>query len=427
VIELRAGAATDVGLVRTTNQDELLLASPLFAVADGMGGPAAGEVAAATAITHLHEAFVAAGEATADALLEAAQAANRAVWDQAEANPEMRGMGTTLVALALVNDGRLAVINIGDSRLYVLHVGELRQVTSDHNLVAELVAEGRLSKEEAEFHPRRNVITRAIGVDPHVPADLFTLDPVPGDRFLLCSDGLFRELSDDQIAALLRRLADPEDAARELVTEAKFRGGSDNITVIVVDAVDPDAVPDLKHALAVGDTGDSGSSGNSGEAERVAEAGDAAGASGSRSDTRPGDTRRTRATRPRRRMITLRVVVFSLGVLTLLVLAAAGIAWYGRTSYFVGLSGDRVIIYQGRPGGVLWLRPTVADATDVTTADVLPRHLPALTAGQQEPSLSAARLFVTSMVTEKQAAQPAPRPPATTLPPKPRTTTPTTR
>jgi protein phosphatase len=421
MIELRAGAATDVGLIRTTNQDELLIASPLFAVADGMGGPAAGEVASATAITYLHEAFVAAGEATADALLEAAQAANRAVWDQAEANPEMRGMGTTLVALALVDDGRVAVINIGDSRLYVLHEGELRQVTSDHNLVAELVAEGRLSKEEAEFHPRRNVITRAIGVDPQVPADLFSVDPVPGDRFLLCSDGLFRELSDDQIAALLRRLADPEDAARELVTEAKFRGGSDNITVIVIDALDPDAAPDPAHALAVGQAA------TSGEAEGAVEAGGAAGTSGPRSDARPGDTRPARATRPRRRMITLRVVVFSLGVLALLILAAAGIAWYGRTSYFVGLSGDRIIIYQGRPGGVLWFRPTVADATAITTADVLPRHLPALSAGQQEPSLSAARLFVTSMVTEKLAAQPAPRPPATTLPPKPRTTTPTTR
>ena len=161
-----------------------------------------------------------------------------------------------------------------------------------------------------------------------MPADLFSLDPVPGDRFLLCSDGLFRELSDDQIAALLSRLADPEEAARELVTEAKFRGGNDNITVIVVDAVDPDADPDPTHALAQ----------NSGEAE-VVEAGGAAGGSGPPSDARPGDTRRSRATRPRRRMITLRVVVFSLGVLALLVLAAAGIAWYGRTSYFVGLSG----------------------------------------------------------------------------------------
>ena len=105
----------------------------------------------------------------------------------------------------------------------MLHDGELRQVTSDHNLVAELVAEGRLSKEEAEFHPRRNVITRAIGVDPEVPVDLFLLDAEVGDRFLLCSDGLFRELSDEHISSLLRRLAEPDEAARELVNEAKCR------------------------------------------------------------------------------------------------------------------------------------------------------------------------------------------------------------
>jgi protein phosphatase len=401
-----------VGLVRTTNQDELLMASPLFAVADGMGGPAAGEVAAATAIKYLHAAFVAAGEPTADALLEAARAANRAVWDQAEANPGMRGMGTTLVALALVNDGRVAVINVGDSRLYVFHAGELRQVTSDHNLVAELVAEGRLSKEEAEFHPRRNVITRAIGVDPQVPADLFSLDPEPGDRLLLCSDGLFRELGDEQIAALLRRLADPEDAAKELVTEAKFRGGNDNITVVVVDVIDQEAALDTTHAVATGLAADDAAED---EAYRTGGADGADGAG------------RTRATRPRRRVITLRVVVFTLGVLALLTLAGAGVAWYARASYFVGLSGDRIIIFQGRPGGVLWLRPTVADATDVTTADVLPRHLPALSSGQQEPSLSAARQFVTSMVVEKQAATPATPAPTTTLPPKPRSTTPSTR
>jgi serine/threonine protein phosphatase PrpC len=234
VTELRAGSATDVGRVRANNQDELLVATPLFAVADGMGGAAAGEVASATAIHALRDAFAGAGESTPEHLLQAAQAANRAVWDQAEANPEMRGMGTTLVALAQVGDGQLAAINIGDSRLYQLHEGELRQVTSDHNLVAELVAEGRLSKEDAEFHPRRNIMTRALGVEPEVPVDEFLLDASPGDRLLLCSDGLFRELSDDQIASLLLRLADPEEAADELVQEAKRKGGNDNITVVVV-------------------------------------------------------------------------------------------------------------------------------------------------------------------------------------------------
>ncbi len=437
MIKLRAGAATDVGLVRTTNQDELLVASPLFAVADGMGGPAAGEVAAAIAIKHLQLAFVAAGDPTPDTLLEAAQAANRAVWDQAEANPELRGMGTTLVALALVDDGRVAVINIGDSRLYVFHDAELRQVTSDHNLVAELVAEGRLSKEEAEFHPRRNVITRAIGVDPEVPADLFLLDPVAGDRFLLCSDGLFRELNDDQITAMLRRLNNPEDAARELVAEAKFRGGNDNITVIVVDAIDPEMVLDTTDASAIDEAGgrdDTDSAGRRDDTHGAGRRDDTHGGrrddthgAGGRDDTHEGGTRRASGMRPRRRMFTLRVAVFMLGLLTLLALAAAGIAWYARTSYFVGLTGNHITIFQGRPGGVLWFQPTVADATGVTTANVESRHLPALAAGQQEPSLSAARQFVNSMVTEEQSARFADRvannPPAAT----PQSTTPSSR
>jgi serine/threonine protein phosphatase PrpC len=237
--ELRAGSATDVGRVREINQDQFLVAPPLFAVADGMGGAAGGEVASGTAIEHLRDAFVAGGEATPENLVEAAQAANRAVWDQAEANPEMRGMGTTLVALAQVADGRVAAINIGDSRLYVQRHGELQQVSSDHNLVSELVAEGRLSKEEAEFHPRRNIITRALGVEPEVPVDQFLLDAGPGDRFLLCSDGLFRELSDGRISSILSRLADPEEAARELVNEAYLLGGNDNITVVVVDVAAP--------------------------------------------------------------------------------------------------------------------------------------------------------------------------------------------
>ena len=221
MIELRAGSATDVGLVRSNNQDRLLMADPLYAVADGMGGAAAGEVASATAVKALREVFEPIGTPTADDLVRSAEAANRAVWDLAEANPEMRGMGTTLVALALVQESHLAIINIGDSRVYALHQGELRQVTEDHNLVAELVAQGRLSEEEAEFHPRRNIMTRALGVDPDVPVDLFLEEAEPGDRYLLCSDGLPREVKDDHIASILRRLRDPREAAKELVDEAK--------------------------------------------------------------------------------------------------------------------------------------------------------------------------------------------------------------
>jgi protein phosphatase len=396
VIELRAGGTSDVGLVRTINQDELLVAANLFAVADGMGGAAAGEVASETAISHLQEAFAEA-KPTADNLRGAAQAANRAVWDQAEANPEMRGMGTTLVAMALVEGGRVAAINVGDSRLYLFHNDALQQVTSDHNLVAELVAEGRLSKEEAEYHPRRNIMTRALGVDPEVPVDLFMLDAEPGDRFLLCSDGLPRELPDDQIASLLRRLADPGEAARELVNEAKRRGGNDNITVVVVDAVDPSLE---KKAPAV-------------------------------SSTTPEPSAPAEPTPKRRRggprAITLRVVAYCTAVGVLLAGAVTGVAWYARNGYFVGLTGNRVTIFQGRPGGVLWFHPTIADPTRVTTADIESRHLPTLAAGQEEPTLSAARQYVDRLVAEQQAALAAARAPMPTRPdPQPRTTPPPT-
>ena len=394
MIELRAGSATDVGLVRSNNQDELLDRRPPVRRGrrHGRGRRRRGGV------RHRHRSarggLRAAGEPTPDNLLEAAQAANRAVWDQAEANPEMRGMGTTLVALALVADGRLAVINVGDSRLYLLHDGELRQVTSDHNLVAELVAEGRLSQEEAEYHPRRNIMTRALGVDPEVPVDLFMLEAHPGDRFLLCSDGLPRELNDDHIASLLRRLADPGEAAAELVNEAKLRGGNDNITVVVVDVVDPEKDADRTTAIPV---------------ERPAPAA-------------PAPTARP----ARGRFITARVVAFVALLVLLLAAAAAGTAWYARSGYFVGVRGDRITIFKGRPGGVLWFAPTVADATNDTTADVLPRHVPALMSGQEEPNLAAARQFVASMISEKQAADFAARPPAPPKPkppPKPKTTT----
>ncbi len=337
MIELRAGSATDVGLVRSNNQDRLLMADPLYAVADGMGGAAAGEVASATAVNTLRDVFEPISTPAADDLVRSAEAANRAVWDLAEANPEMRGMGTTLVALALVQESHLAIINIGDSRVYALHQGELRQVTEDHNLVAELVAQGRLSEEEAEFHPRRNIMTRALGVDPDVPVDLFLEEAATGDRYLLCSDGLPREVKDDHIASILRRLRDPREAAKELVDEAKRRGGSDNITVVVVDVVDASQKDDPVDATTVVPLA---------PAEAPQPGPDA-----------PRPTRRRkrrsdgpRPDRPEARLITVRVVAF---VLLLLVVggAAAAIAWYARSGYFVGLQGQNITIFKGRPGG----------------------------------------------------------------------------
>lgn len=382
MIELRSGSATDVGQVRDNNEDELLVANPLFAVADGMGGAAAGEVASSTAISTLQEAFSAAGKPTPDTLLNAARAANRAVWERAEANPEMRGMGTTLVALARVGiPAKVAIINVGDSRLYRLHRGELHQVTLDHNLVAELVAEGRLSKEEAEFHPRRNIMTRALGVEPDVPVDLFEVEAEPSDRFLLCSDGLSDRVNDGLIASVLRRLEDPDEAAAELVAEANLRGGNDNITVVIIDVVETDraaekAPPPTGAVPAV-------------TAEPAA------------ADTPPVPAR------PRTRRITLRVVLFVLILLILLGGAAAGVGYYARGQYYVGLVGDRVTIFQGQKHGVLWFKPTVKQTTAYTADDVEQATVLALLGGVQEPSFSAARQYVTNAVAQEQQAQAA--------------------
>ena len=427
MIRLRAGSATDVGLVRTNNQDRLLVANRLFAVADGMGGAAAGEVASATAVQRLVDAFDAAGEPTPETLLAAARSANSAVWEQAEANPEMRGMGTTLVALALVDEDRLAAINIGDSRLYLLRDEEFRQVTSDHNLVAELVAEGRISKEEAEVHPRRNIMTRALGVDPEVDVDLFIEDVRAGDRYLLCSDGLPRELRDEHIASLLRRLADPQEAARELVDEAKRRGGNDNITAVVVDIVDDD--PTVAGSTVMGSTvmgstvmGSTvtGSTVTGPTVVGAIVSDDQVGPNvveSAPSPTRDADaSARAEAPKqasaetpkpPKAKMITFRVVGFFVLLLVILGLAAAAITWYSRSSYFVGLLGDRVTIFQGRPGGVLWFHPTISARTNVTTDGVLPHEIPKLRAGQQEASVSDARSYVASLVAEANAARAA--------------------
>ncbi len=439
---LKAGGATDVGLVRANNQDQLLVADPLFAVADGMGGHAAGEVASQTALDAFHHAFAATDRITAETLSEAVRMANRAVWDAAEASSELRGMGTTLTGVALVASEtaeELAVVNVGDSRTYRLSDGTFEQLTADHSLVAELVAEGQIDSDEAEVHPQRHVLTRALGVSPDVDVDLLTFEPRVGDRYLLCSDGLSREVTDAQVAAVLRRLADPGDAARELVAQARAHGGNDNITVVVVDVVtraDPIAeddpptlvAPALAGAALVdgGSTGPAspggngaggaGSVGNEGGAGDHSGAGAAAGepAPDTAGAGRPSRRERRRAAKaagdPKARLITVRVVGFFVLALAILGAAFAGAAWYARESYFVSVRGDHITIFQGRPGGVLWWQPTIAEDTALTIGGVESHNLPALHAGVLETSLGSARRYVANLKAEKVAATP----PATT-------------
>ena len=208
---LRSGSASDVGRVRTVNQDLPLERPNLFAVADGMGGHVGGEVAARVAVETLDQAFERAP--TVDGLREAFSEANAAVWHESQANTDLRGMGTTLTAVALVGgtEGRdvLALANVGDSRAYMFSEGEMIQVTDDHSLAEERMRHGEMTEQEAAVHPQRHILTRALGVSDQVDTDMWELELRTGDRVLLCSDGLTNEVGSDEMAAILREVDDP--------------------------------------------------------------------------------------------------------------------------------------------------------------------------------------------------------------------------
>jgi len=237
VTVLRSGSATDVGRVRTVNQDLPLERPNLYAVADGMGGHVGGEVAARVAVETLERSFEHAP--TLDGLRAAFNEANNAVWHESQVNSDLRGMGTTLTAMALVagSDGKdvLALANVGDSRAYVFSDGELSQVTADHSLAEERMRHGEMTEEEAAVHPQRHILTRALGISSEVEADMWELELHGGDRVLLCSDGLSNEVSIEEMTRILSEVGDPDEAARRLVDAANDNGGADNITVVVVD------------------------------------------------------------------------------------------------------------------------------------------------------------------------------------------------
>lgn len=226
------GSRTDVGCVRDHNEDSLVVAPPLFVVADGMGGHAAGEVASEIATSILAEK--APQTPDAEALGHAVEEANLEIIAAAEDGRGREGMGTTCTA-AILKEDRLIIAQVGDSRAYLLHQGKLQQLTRDHSLVAMMVEAGQLTPEEARVHPRRSVITRALGTDPSTKPDLYEIDVEAGDRLLLCSDGLYGMVEDPAIQAIMTRTADPQRCASQLVNEAIAAGGNDNVTVVVVD------------------------------------------------------------------------------------------------------------------------------------------------------------------------------------------------
>lgn len=238
---LRWGLSTDVGMMRRSNQDSVMANGRLFAVADGMGGHQGGEVASGIAAGHLR---IIERVSTVSELEQAVVVANEMIRACAAADANLTGMGTTIVALGVLQHPspdaplQIGAVNVGDSRLYLYENGQLGQLSVDHSLVGELTRAGQLTIEQAARHPQRNVVTRALGAEDQVLVDSWVLPARQGQRYLMCSDGLINELSDLELSSVLAQIEDPEEAARSLVDLANRSGGRDNITVLIVDVVD---------------------------------------------------------------------------------------------------------------------------------------------------------------------------------------------
>jgi PPM family protein phosphatase len=253
----RVATITDTGRKRRRNEDAFVSEPPLFAIADGMGGAQAGEVASRLAAAAVREGG--AGSGGEERIFELIQEANRRVYDRSNSDPNTSGMGTTMT-VALVEGERVAFGHVGDSRAYLIRDGEMEQLTEDHSLVNELLKSGKLSPEEAGMHPQKAVITRAVGTDPDVDVDTFTVEAQAGDLFLLCSDGLTDVVAEEEILDLVERnRGDIDRALHTLVKEANRGGGEDNITAVAFEITEEDVVhdgktqeqalpPDLAHA-----------------------------------------------------------------------------------------------------------------------------------------------------------------------------------
>ncbi len=364
-MRLLVGSASDVGRVREGNEDAVRVDERLhlFAVADGMGGHRAGEVASATALEALRAA-VAAGRPISEAI----ESANTAVFAKAHDDENLRGMGTTLTA-AVATDGNSIVIgHVGDSRAYRFHDDELEQITEDHSLVEELVREGRLTPEQAVVHPQRSIITRALGVDESVLVDVYPVDLDPGDRVLICSDGLTTMVREVDIARILRREHDPQRAANMLVDAANAAGGEDNVSAVVLEAASDDPPrgerADLTTATPLVPTTPAAvDSAEASEAEPQADR--ASDAVIDEDLPRPirlaprGTTRRL-----------FRFLVWLLPVAIVVGVAVGAVAWYARKAFFVTFDAGRVTLFRGRPGGVLGFEPTVERRTPLRVSDL---------------------------------------------------------
>ena len=341
-------AKSDTGRQRSANEDSLFARPPLFAVADGMGGARAGEIASGIVVNTLQEGMPAEGSSE-ERLAAMARDANQRIHTRSRSDEREVGMGTTLTA-AYVGPGDVAFAHVGDSRAYRYRDGELERLTQDHSLVEEMLRRGKITEEEAAEHPQRSVITRALGPEPVVEVDTFTHSARAGDVFLLCSDGLTSMVPVETIELVLGEAESLEKAARRLVDAANENGGRDNITVVLfrLEGVPEAADADTDQPTEVGQI-------SADEVRDAGAAGAATGTAAGAAEAAPAPRRtaplprRPEADAPRRPRRTRRVASV-LAVLTIVVLIGVG-AWIGsRAVFFVGTNSNGVVtVYRGLP------------------------------------------------------------------------------
>jgi protein phosphatase len=329
---------SDTGRQRRVNEDSFFARAPLFAVADGMGGAQAGEVASREAVQVLEHGLPDGRESAEERLAGLVKEANRRIHELSRSDDERAGMGTTLTT-AYVTEEDLAVAHVGDSRLYCLRAGELQRLTRDHSLVEELVQEGKLTPEEADEHPQRSIITRALGPEPDVIVDHMTWQARPGDVYLLCSDGLTSMVAEARVGDVLRAAPSLRDAGRALIDAANAAGGRDNITVVLF------SVEEVRSALA---TQDAPATATHVPASTAAPTGRDGTGRASLAARRPPRAPRVEQHHRRRRLGRLaKGVAIALVAITPILLGA----WIAvRTVYFVGTDKQGfVTLYQGLP------------------------------------------------------------------------------
>ena len=390
------GFVTDVGKIRKMNQDFLAVSNSLFIVADGMGGHRGGEAASEIAAKKLFEKQT---YSTVQSFRDQVIEANTAVRAIAETNSELEGMGTTLCGITLVepstgNAETLAVANIGDSRIYLLSQGKFSQITEDHSLVEEMRREGKITEKEAESHPHRNIITRALGIDVEANVDCWEIPLHKDDRFLLCTDGLSNEVSAVEIRHILEKVDSPQEAAEQLVRLANSNGGNDNTTVVIVDVKEgeesttpstasPISVPTPHQTSSFSFSTTSRSLGNRPEGATEWE-------------TTPENIRKL--------IVTALVMLLIIGVF---------IGRYARDNYFVSfeqvgdtsIENSQILIYQGRTSSILWFDPTVEERRPILGRDLDERTVEEIKQKPQFETLQEASKYLDALqeeITEKQ-------------------------